>query len=314
MRRAWVLACLAAALPTWGLVVRGQDRAPDVSAVVVPLAERESAAFAKAFNDRKIKDLAALFTPDADFAFLQGPSVEKLEYGMARGRDEIASCIDTFGSTFPDAKLTSTVLSARLIRPDLLIAEVDFAIKGLPKGAGPIQGRAVTVRVLESGAWKIAAERSFSKTPLIRHGVRAQDLSAVVVPPATRESAAFTKAFNDRQFKDLAAQFTSDADFAFLQGPSVEKLQYGMARGRDEIVNSIETFCSVFPDARLTRKVLSARLIQPDVLTGEVEFEIRGLPKDAGPIRGRAMTVRVLESGRWKIAAERNLSRTPVTK
>jgi uncharacterized protein (TIGR02246 family) len=166
MRRAWVLAGLAAALLTLGLVVRGQDRAQDVSAVVVALAERESAAFAKAFNDRKSKDLAALFTADADFEFLQGPSVEKLEDRMARGRDEIASYIDSFCSTFPNAKLTVTVRSARLIRPDLLIAEAEFEIKGLPKGTGSIQGRTVSVRVLESGVWKIAADRGLARTPV----------------------------------------------------------------------------------------------------------------------------------------------------
>ncbi len=166
MRRALVLAGFAAALLAQGLVVRGQDRAQDVFAVVVALAERESAAFAKAFNDRKFKDLAALFTSDADLEFLQGPSVEKLEYRMASGRDEIASCVDTFCSTFPNAKLTLTVRSARLIRPDLLIAEAEFEIKGLPKDAGPIQGRAVTVRVLESGVWKIAADRGLARTPV----------------------------------------------------------------------------------------------------------------------------------------------------
>jgi hypothetical protein len=101
MRRALVLACLAAALLTPGLVVRGQDRAQDVSAVVVALAERESAAFAKAFDDRKFKDLAALFTSDADLEFLRGPSVDKLEYRMAFGRDEIASCID---ACFPPSR------------------------------------------------------------------------------------------------------------------------------------------------------------------------------------------------------------------
>ena len=165
MRRALVLACLAAALLTPRLVVRGQDRAQDVSAVIVALAERESSAFAGAFNDRKFKDLAALFTEEADLEFLRGPSVEKLEYRMACGRDEIASCIDTFCSTFPNAKLTVTVRSARLIRPDLLIAEADFEIEGLPNDAGPIQGKAVTVRVLESGVWKIAADRNFSRYP-----------------------------------------------------------------------------------------------------------------------------------------------------
>jgi uncharacterized protein (TIGR02246 family) len=166
MRRALVLACLTAALLSQGLVVRGQDRAQDVSTVVVALAERESAAFARAFNDRKFKDLAALFTADADLEFLRGPSVEKLEYRMACGRDEIANTMDTFCSTFPSAKLTLTVRSARLIRPDLLIAEAEFEIKGLPRDAGPIQGRAVTVRVLESGVWKIAADRGLARTPV----------------------------------------------------------------------------------------------------------------------------------------------------
>lgn len=166
MRRALVLAGLAAALLTQGLGVRGQDRAQDVSAVVVALAERESAAFARSFNERKFKDLTALFTADADLEFLEGPSVAKLESRMACGRDEIASCIDRFCSTFPDARITLTVRHARLVRPDLLIAEAEFEIKGLPGDVGPIQGKAVTVRVLESGAWKIAADRGLAKTPV----------------------------------------------------------------------------------------------------------------------------------------------------
>src|SRR5262249_44586625 len=111
-------------------------------------------------------DLAALFTSDADLEFLQGPSVDKLEYRMACGRDEIANTMDSFCSTFPDATLTLTVRSARLIRPDLLIAEAEFEIKGLPRDAGPIQGRAVTVRVLESGVWKISADRGLARTPV----------------------------------------------------------------------------------------------------------------------------------------------------
>jgi hypothetical protein len=55
-----------------------------------------------------------------------------------------------------------------MVRPDLLVADVDFEIRGLPRDAGPIQGRAVVLRVLESGVWKIAAERSFSRTPVIK--------------------------------------------------------------------------------------------------------------------------------------------------
>jgi hypothetical protein len=166
MRRALLLAGLAAALTTQWLVVRGQDRAQDLSAVVVPLAKRESSAYVKGFNDRKFKDLAPLFTSDAEIAFLQGSTVKTLEYGMVDGREEIVGWHETFCNSFPDAKLTQTVLSARLVRPDLLIADVDFEIKGLPQDAGPIQGRAVVIRVLESGVWKIAAERSFSRIPV----------------------------------------------------------------------------------------------------------------------------------------------------
>jgi uncharacterized protein (TIGR02246 family) len=165
MRRALLLACLAATLLIQGPVAQGQDRASDVSVMVVALVERESAALAKAFNDRKFSDLAALFTSDADFGFLQGPSVGKLEERVASGRNEIASCIETFCSKFPNAKLTFSSHSARLIRPDMLIAEVEFEITGLPKNAGPIQGRAVTVRMVESGVWKVAAARGLARTP-----------------------------------------------------------------------------------------------------------------------------------------------------
>ena len=168
MRRAWLVASLGAALAAPGLATRGQDRAQDLAAMSVALATRESAAYVTAFNDRQPKDLAPLFTPDADCAFLQGSSVEKLDYGLVRGRKEIVACHETFGSTFPDAPLAQTVLRARLIRPDLLIADVDFEIKGLPADSGPIRGRAVVLRVLESGRWQIAAERNVSRTPVTR--------------------------------------------------------------------------------------------------------------------------------------------------
>ena len=68
------------------------------------------------------------------------------------------------------------------------------------------------------------------------------------------------------------------------------------------------------PNPNVSTQAAANRLIRPDVLISDSEFEISGLPRDAGPIRGRAVTIRVLESGVWKIAAERNASRTPVRK
>lgn len=314
MRRVFFMVCLVAALATPGLMVRGQDRAQDVSTVVIPLAERESAAFTKAFNGHNFHELAGLFTSDADFEMLEGPNVEKLQYATARGREGILNSLKRFCSMAPTARLRRTVASARLIRPDVLISEADFEITGLPRDAGPIQGGLVTVRVMESGAWRIAAERGFSRTPIIENAVPPLDVSSAVVPLAERESAAFVKAFNGRNSKELAALFTSDADFAFLQGPSVEKLEYGMAHGKELIVSSIDMFWSTLPNSKLARTVRSARLIRPDMLISEADFEITGLPEDVGPIQGRAIAIRVLESGAWKITAERNFSRAPLGK
>jgi uncharacterized protein (TIGR02246 family) len=166
MRRALLVVYLAASLLILGLGVRGQDRAEDVSAIVVPLATRETEAFVKAFNERKTNDISDLFTPDADLAFLQGSSIEKIESGLVRGRKEIAQSFESFFEGYPKCRLTETLFNARMMRPDLLIADVDFEIKGLGDGEGPIIGRAVVIRVLEAGVWKIAAERSFSKTSM----------------------------------------------------------------------------------------------------------------------------------------------------
>jgi hypothetical protein len=165
MRRATWLVCLGAAIV--GLVVDrpmawGQN--PDRSGDAIEQAKRESAIYVKAFNDHRAKDVSAILTRDADFAFLQGSSVEKLDYGLMSGREGIVACHETFFSLYPDSRLTQTVLSARLIRPDLLIADVEFEIKGLPSATGPIRGRSVILRINEGGTWKIAVERNVSRT------------------------------------------------------------------------------------------------------------------------------------------------------
>ncbi len=166
MRRAMSMVCLTAALAVLGLTARGQTQDQDLSRAALMLATRESAVYVTAFNEHKTKDLTALRTPDADIAVLEGSSVEKLAYILVRGRQEIVICHETFFEVYPDTRLKQTVTRARLIRPDVLIADLDFEITGLPDNAGPIRGRAVTIRVLESGVWKIAAERNTSGTPV----------------------------------------------------------------------------------------------------------------------------------------------------
>jgi hypothetical protein len=154
---------LEAVLVALGPVARGHEQNRPGDAVA--LARRESADYVKAFNDRKTKELVAPLIPDADLALLQGSSFEGLEAGQIRGGEEIAGCHALFFSVYPRSRLSLTVIRARLLRPDLLIADVDFDIQGLPSDAGPIRGRSVIIRVREAGAWKIAAERNVSRTP-----------------------------------------------------------------------------------------------------------------------------------------------------
>jgi uncharacterized protein (TIGR02246 family) len=132
------------------------------------LSKRETSAYVRAFNEHKPKVLDALFTRDADLAFIQGSDVKRLEYGLVRGADEIAGCLTTFFDLYPKARLSQAVMTARLIRPDVLITDVDFEIVGLPDEAGPIRGRSLVIRVNESGAWKIAADRNVSRTHAAR--------------------------------------------------------------------------------------------------------------------------------------------------
>jgi uncharacterized protein (TIGR02246 family) len=127
-------------------------------------------------------------------------------------------------------------------------------------------------------------------------------------------SEAYAKAFNEHDAKAIGAICTESADFAFLQGDSLENLQFGLVRGRDQIVTTVATFFQLNPTAKLTHTVRRARLIAPDVMLVDEDFEIGGLPGEPRPIRGKFLSVRVRVDGSWKIAAERNISYDPPRK
>jgi uncharacterized protein (TIGR02246 family) len=133
-----------------------------------------------------------------------------------------------------------------------------------------------------------------------------------VMPQAKAE--AFVKAFNEHDAKAVGSLYTESADFAFLQGSSLETIQSGQVSGRDPITRAVEKFFQINPSAKLTHTVRKARLITPDVMVSDEDFEITKLPGEPGPIKGRLVVIRVRTDGTWKITAERNVSKAPPQK
>jgi uncharacterized protein (TIGR02246 family) len=132
-----------------------------------------------------------------------------------------------------------------------------------------------------------------------------------VLARAKSESAAFVEAFNRHDAKAVGELFAESGDFTFLQGSSFETLQFGLIRGRDQITEGMQIFFELFPDAKLSHATRRARLITPDVLISDEDFEITGLPRGDGPMKGQFVVIRVKSDGAWKIAAERNVSKLP---
>ena len=124
-----------------------------------------------------------------------------------------------------------------------------------------------------------------------------------VLSQAKAESEALDKAFNTHQPKAVGSLCTETADYTFLQGSSLETLEFGLISGRDQIVETIETFLQLFPSAKLTHVVRRARLVTPEVMVSDEDMEITGLGADARtdprPGRGRP------RAGRWGLEDRR---------
>ena len=164
VRHAWM---------SFAMVILGIAARPATSwasdEAVLARAKAVSEAYAKAFNEHDAKAIGAICTEGADFAFLQGDSLENLQFGLVRGRDRFIACVETFFEMNPSAKLTHTVRRARLIAPDVMLVDEHFEITGLPEESRPIRGKSLIVRVRVDGSWKIAAERNISYDPPRRH-------------------------------------------------------------------------------------------------------------------------------------------------
>jgi uncharacterized protein (TIGR02246 family) len=107
-----------------------------------------AAAYAAAINKRDATAVAALFTPDGDQVFLDGPRIV--------GRDAIRDATQTALATWPTTlQFTLAVTDVRMLSPNIAIVET-FATFS----EGPVQSnRGTLVMVRQSGKWLAAALR-----------------------------------------------------------------------------------------------------------------------------------------------------------
>ena len=134
-----------------------------------------------------------------------------------------------------------------------------------------------------------------------------------VMLQAKAASEALVKAFNEHQAKAVGSLFTETADYAFLEGSSLETLQFGLVSGRDRIIGTVETFFQTFPSAKLTHTVVGPGSSLPMSWCRTRTWRSRGCPglrTDQGPGRGRPRAGRRgLEDRRG-----RNISKVPPQK
>jgi len=121
-----------------------------------------------------------------------------------------------------------------------------------------------------------------------RTGLAAPAVADAVV----QASAAYTTAFNDRDYDALAAQWTSDAEL--VEGGS-------RVVGRESIVASIRGWLDRHPEARIG---IDVGAVTP---LAETLARVEGImtfsrTADALPVVSRFVSLRVLEAGSWKLA------------
>jgi uncharacterized protein (TIGR02246 family) len=113
--------------------------------------------------------------------------------------------------------------------------------------------------------------------------------------------AAFAAGWNAHDGTACAAPFAADADFTAITGLRARGREL-IARGHAEILGA------VYRDTRLSVEPLGVRFLRADVALAEAHLHVRqadGRAVGSGP--SLASVVAVKESGRWAIAAFRNM-------
>lgn len=111
---------------------------------------------------------------------------------------------------------------------------------------------------------------------------------------------AYVTAFNAHDVKRLAALFTADADFTLLTGDTLV--------GRAQVAAGHAAFFKNNPNAKISGKQLTRRLIRDDVLLATGRWEVEHGPQEYDA-SGMWSTVVVKQNGRWKYTAMRLMVR-----
>jgi uncharacterized protein (TIGR02246 family) len=103
-----------------------------------------------AFNAQDAAKIASLFTANGDFTILTGDALS--------GREQVAGGHVSFFKNNPKAKISGQQLTARFIRPDVLLATGKWKVENGPREFSPT-GLWATVVVKKDGKWQYEAMR-----------------------------------------------------------------------------------------------------------------------------------------------------------
>ena len=138
----------------------------------------------------------------------------------------------------------------------------------------------------------VAAWAVMTSAVVCRADEPARPAANPVVAAVTAASAAYARAFNERDFKALGSQWTANAEL--VEGGS-------RVAGRERIVTSIRGWLDRHPQAALDLVVTDVDLMAAPLarVSGVMRFTRK--PGER-PVESRFVSLRVLEEGTWRLA------------
>lgn len=123
-------------------------------------------------------------------------------------------------------------------------------------------------------------------------------------------------AFNARDLKTLDGLYAEDADIAFFTAERAADVEFTRLQGKDQIDLGYKYFLlsSGSERMRLKATLRNARLITPELLETDSDYEITGMPGTTGPVKGSSVILRKKQGDRWLIVMERQIGVLPEPK